>query len=281
MYDVRCAARSVALFPVALLLIALLALACGSPEPTPPAPEPAETPSAPPPSSDPPPRSDTVEHPTQFLACKGNAYALCYYSGPEKPPVGSAEPVPPLPCKLSGNGDFANCTCYALEDGKGSNYVSLPSILNPDVRQQTIDKCGETGESCVNIVNEASCTSPDQPGCATPPVCETLGNVENGTAQTLDPGATLISTFSLDYSDRYPIDSTGCDGQYAGCMTASCGEPYTGVDGVRFTDCTCPTYSGVYQFGQSNPNLSCDLENDHVWSAANVTFPMPIGGIGG
>lgn len=279
MYDVRHPARWVALFPVALSILALLSLACGGTEPTPPAPPEAAQASAAPPddASDPPPRSDTITAPTQFLVCKGNAYALCYYSGPLEPPTGTNELVPPLPCKLDDSGNFANCKCYALEGGKTTNYVSLPSILNPEVRQQTIETCHEDGTGCVNMINESDCTNPDQDGCATPPVCDTLGDVAHGTAQSLDPNATLISTFSMVNSRKYPISSTGCDGTYAGCMTAGCGDPYDGADGQRFVDCSCPTYTGVYQFGQNNPDLSCDLEDGHVWSAANVTFPMPVG----
>ena len=31
---------------------------------------------------DPPPRADQYDELSEFLACSGNAYALCYYSGP-------------------------------------------------------------------------------------------------------------------------------------------------------------------------------------------------------
>lgn len=275
MHDVRRSARLFDLSFLILPILLLFSLACGGSEPTPP---PTLAPVDPSPEPPPeagtatPPWSDTMTDPAQFLACKGNAYALCYYSGPLKAPAGTNQPVPPLPCKLGENGDFANCKCYAFEGGKTTNYVALPSILNPEVRKETLDACGEDGTGCLNMTNEASCTSSDQEGCSTAPVCDYLGNVADGVAQTLDPNATLVSTFSMMHSLRYPIGSTSCDGTYAGCMTAACGEPYTGPDGERFVDCACPTFTGTYQFGQTNPDLDCDLKLEHVWSAANVTF---------
>ena len=44
---------------------------------------------------DPPPRADQYDELSEFLACSGNAYALCYYSGPEEPtPPGRAQRRP-------------------------------------------------------------------------------------------------------------------------------------------------------------------------------------------
>src|SRR5262249_42586503 len=61
---------------------------------------------------------DPVLDRTNFLECTGQ-FALCFHSGPE-----------PLPCKLTKDGRFANCTCDVKE---GTNYVLNTAILNHSV----------------------------------------------------------------------------------------------------------------------------------------------------
>ncbi|MEM7356755.1 MAG: hypothetical protein AAF657_38420, partial [Acidobacteriota bacterium] len=268
MSDARHTARPFALLAVAFSILMLFSWACGAPEqqvepePAPP----AETP----PQDDPPPRSDTITAVSQFLVCQGNPYALCYYSGPEIVPPDTANPVPRLPCKLGDADQIATCTCYAINDGS-TNYVALPSILDPAVRQATEEACGADGNKCLNMANEAICANKEHPDfdpgrCGNiAPVCETLHG-------------SLTSTFSLAHAEDYPISSTDCSTEpyvrYAGCMTAGCGEPFT-QDGVELTECSCPTYVGPFQFGQSNDALQCQLEPGNVWSAANMTVSLP------
>ena len=289
-------AGRLALLPLTLLVLTLLSGACSSPEQVAEAPTPetggtsGEAPEAGGTSDgdsgdDPPPWSDTITHATQFLSCTGNPYALCYYSGPEDAPPNTNTPVPAMPCYLNEDGTVASCKCYAQEDGLTTNYVALPSILNDDIRRETEIACGSRGERCLNIISEnKSCADdPDADHCKTAPVCNYLGNVAAGTGQTFYPEGKLISTFSLVHSLRYPIGSTPCDAgiTYAGCMTADCGEVYA-ENGERFVDCACPTYSdGPFQFGQSNPALSCDPGGGTVWSAANVTIEFPPSSDGG
>ena len=277
----RLTGRLASLMPLALLMLLLLSWACGSPEQVPEAPadEPAAEAPADDSSSDPPARSDTITAISQFLSCKGNPYALCYYSGPEDAPPNTVKPVPALPCTLGPDGHIANCKCYAQQDGLTVNYVALPSILDPDVREENETACGPNGRRCLNMLSEkTTCAdNPDAEHCKPAPVCDDLGNVEAGTGQSFYPEGTLISTFSFVHSQRYPIHSTACDSgiTYAGCMTAGCGEPYT-EHGETFVDCACPTYDkGPFQFGQKNDALSCDLGGDNVWSAANLTVSIP------
>jgi hypothetical protein len=226
---------------------------------------------------DPPPHSDTFTTFTQFLVCSGNPYALCYYSGP-KDEAGTKEPVPSLPCTLRERGDFADCACYAIEDGS-TNYVLVTSILNADVREETVNQCGEDGSGCLNMLNQRCCeqSSKTDGDCQPAPVCDYLGDLATKTGQSLYPKGTLISTFSFAHARDYPFGSTPCDsgGLYAGCMTAPCGEP----DSKGLVDCECPTYDGVYQIGQNSeiPSVTCDLALPNLWSAANnqATKPFP------
>ena len=86
-------------------------------------------------SQDTPPRADQYEHLTDFLACTGNPYALCYYSGPEEPTPPGQSQTPPLPCSIDGP-LRADCTCYAITEGPVTdvlpyNFVLVDSILNP------------------------------------------------------------------------------------------------------------------------------------------------------
>ncbi|WP_417768137.1 hypothetical protein [Stappia sp.] len=227
----------------------------------------------------PPPWADDFASPTAFLACKGNPYALCYYSGPDQPtPRYGNVASPALPCTVSGNdAKAADCACYAITEkaiGPAEyNYVLIHSILNPQVRRETVEQCGELGRNCLNMVNQQKCAVlGNDPSCKPAPVCDYLGSIEKGTTQTLypdQPETKLISTFSFVYSFNHPFASTDCPqstGRYAGCMTAPC---TTNDEGL--TTCKCPIAEGPYQVGQDLSQFSglgCDI-SPNVWSAAN------------
>lgn len=176
---------------------------------------------------------DTVEDSTNFLACTAQ-FAFCADSGAK-----------PLPCKLSDDGRFANCTCLVEH---GANFVVITAILNYGVYLDTIKVCGTNG---------ASCTLPDEA-----PVCRFLKNGE------LIPGAELISTF--DTTTVQSIGNAGkptgpkvtnCDGPFAGCMTAPC--QFTRNDQA---ECSCPVFWGRFQlFGDG---AQCDLGPGLVPSAS-------------
>jgi hypothetical protein len=185
-----------------------------------------------------------------------------------------------LPCTLGEGGLKADCKCYSYQDGKEWNYVSIGSILNEEVREKTMSdsECGPTGASCINLSNQAKCELSGNVGsgnCKFAPVCKRLGTVGGKlSGQTLYPDLPRdysISTFSFKHATSYPIGSTPCEaGLYAGCMTAPC---QVDEDG-EFSNCTCPTYNGVFQIGQTLDSKACDLQKEtngkHVWSAANV-----------
>jgi len=239
-------------------------------------------------SQDAPPRADQYEHLTDFLACTGNPYALCYYSGPEEPTPPGQSQTPPLPCSIDGP-LRADCTCYAIADGPvldvlHYNFVLVDSILNPSAREATIAQCGEDGRGCLNMAYLATgYCDPDDPAiaekaeCQAAPVCSQLGDLESGTGQTLydDPEVELISTFSFAYSQIHDFGSHSCAANnirlYAGCMTAPCGE--AGEDGL--TQCSCPLYDGEYQVGQDHEGLQCNIL-PNVWSAADNAIEMPL-----
>lgn len=229
---------------------------------------------------DEPPRADEYQTRTDFLACRGNGYALCYYSGPSgEQPTKVGTTSPPLPCNPNIS-NTAACTCYALPDGRYQgeqtwNYVEVGSILNETVRELTIARCGETGERCLNLYSlHHDCREPDgviaaRAECEQAPVCGFLGNPAEGVPQTLYPelgDAVLISTFSFAYRDVHELGTTDCtqleSASYAGCMTAPCRADENGL-----TSCECPVYQGPYQVGQSYPELQCTLDA-HIWSAA-------------
>lgn len=238
----------------------------------------------------PPPQSDSWVSGSQFLACKGNAYALCYYSGPEKAtPRVDGEAVPRMPCTLDPDSpDAADCSCYAVSGASAGtsplgvffqyNYVLMTGILNDQVREDTRQECGPLGDDCLNLHNLEICASKGYEGglCQEATVCSMLGNPLEKVRQTLypdRPDVDLISTFSFDHISEHSFGSTSCDsGLYAGCMTAPC----TGLEG-GLTTCECPTYTGKFQIGQqpdrlSDLGLGCDI-SPRVWSAANHIKP--------
>ena len=169
-----------------------------------------------------------------MLACTGQ-FALCFNSGPK-----------PLPCKMTGDGRFANCTCPVRND---TNYVLITAILNYDVYQKTIKICGTDG---------ADCPDPDDA-----PVCKFLNKGK------LIPGAQVISTFDLTAKDVIVNAVAGgsskyknCDGPFAGCMTAPCTFNKKGDT----AECSCPVFWGRFQvYGD---NAQCDLGGDLVPSAS-------------
>ena len=267
MFDSRRTARPTVPLPVVLSILVLVALPSAAQYPL---------------TYNPPPRADYITDLSQFLVCKGNPYALCYYSGPAQAPNGN---VPALPC-VKGDG-FATCTCYAVEDAPSINYVALWSILNPGVLRETVVACGVDGEHCLNMSNETGdCeTNPKaNPDCQTAPVCKYLGTIasEDGTptsTQILYDEGALISTFATMSATLYGVGTTSCDsGLYAGCMTAPCGPSYPlTLDGTEYTltDCECPTYRGDYQFGMPKSKIAdCPLPEPNIWSAANLS-PCP------
>jgi hypothetical protein len=181
---------------------------------------------------------DTVLEPSNFLPCEGQ-FALCFHSGPE-----------PLPCKLTPDGRFANCTCEVMDD---ENYVLETSILNYPVYRATIAACqDEDGNDLVD------CQVPN-----TAPVCDFLTNGK------LIPWAQVISTYdpvstkSIKDEIAYPSDLLkNCDGPFAGCMTAPC---KLNKDGTT-AQCSCPVFWGHFQL--VGKDAECELPGDLVPSAS-------------
>ena len=199
-----------------------------------------------------PPWADILLKTENFVACKGAAIALCYYSGPG----------PTTPCTADGLG-IANCTCYEIPRHE-PYLVDINAILNRDVYLKTVARCGKDGSLCRPT------------GSFDAPVCEAINN------NTLIPGADLISTFSLYLEKQIHIDPTTCatPSAYAGCMTAPCKrtgkvDPKTGLPLVQ---CGCPTFEGPYQVGTSIKQGQCVLGGNYVWSAAYMPSPTPTPG---
>jgi hypothetical protein len=203
-------------------------------------------------TTDQPPKpayADVLIAPTGFLPCQGGPFALCYYSGPNGSPASED-----LSCTVTPDGRFANCRCYEIP--YGTYFVNNTSILNYAVYLETLEACGEDGSGC---------SSPNSA-----PVCKYVN--EN----KLIPGADVISTFSFDCVPTDGLGSTSCtasDPPYAGCMTAPCQR----TDEAGIVECSCPLFNGDYQVGLSN--VSCDLGDDLVWSAAyainSPPYPTP------
>lgn len=234
---------------------------------------------------------------TNMLLCEGDTYALCFFSGPPTATGKKNSKNNALPCVQNTDGT-ASCTCQAYT--KSPNFVDINGILNRGAYFETVQKCGQDGSLCKNIVNCGP--RGDKNGCREnknlpwAPVCKYVakqGRV-GSEADWLWPKADLISTFSFAMSPFEPIKkdapyvlgSTACSGSnaglYAGCMTAPCtyGPSHTSPtqDGELVT-CRCPTYSGTYQIGQSSnvvgqPDQACHIPpgngNSYVWSASNT-----------
>ncbi|HEX9665874.1 MAG TPA: hypothetical protein VGA95_04865 [Thermodesulfobacteriota bacterium] len=189
--------------------------------------------------------ADIILVPSNFLPCEGGPFALCYYSGPE-----------PETCVPTEDGKFAICKCFEFAYGK--YFVLINAILNTEIYQETVAKCGVEGSMCQET-NQA-------------PVCESINSGE------FIPDADSISTFSFECIPEEGIGQTNCtQALYAGCMTAPCIK--TDEEGI--VDCLCPTFDGPYQIGLNNQ--TCDIGPEFVWSAAfnpnagGKTFPTPPG----
>jgi len=183
---------------------------------------------------------DTVLAHSNFLPCTGQ-FALCFHSGAE-----------PLPCRLTADGRFANCTCTVLD---GTNFVLITAILNHPVYLDTINQCGADGAGCQNL--DAA------------PVCEFLRNGR------LIPGAQVISTYDPDVTQRIrdeittpsnlltncPSDPSVPSLPFAGCMTAPCKLTKEGT-----AECLCPVFWGRFQL--VGENAQCALGGGLVPSAS-------------
>jgi len=185
---------------------------------------------------------DTVLERSQFLPCTGK-FALCFHSGPE-----------PLPCKVTDDGRFADCTCVVKT---GLNFVLMTAILNYQVYLNTVAECGLDGSKCADTVDKA-------------PVCRAIKQGK------LIPGAEVISTYSPSIkSDIIKVHEDAADKpklticpehqnvpvRYAGCMTASCKTTSPGR-----AECSCPVFWGIFQLVQ--PDAACHLGDSLVWSAS-------------
>ncbi len=219
---------------------------------------------------------------TNMLYCDGNTYALCFFSGPPAA-TGTSSSNNPLPCVLNEKGDTASCTCQAYTSGP--NFVDINAILNRGAYFETVNRCGQDGSGCQNIVNCGP--NGDLPGCKgipQAPVCKHVKAQSPSHPQvSLMPKADLISTFSFAMSGKdgsYDLGSIPCTGKYAGCMTAPCsygpGHTSPTKDG-ELVQCQCPVYSGDFQVGQKGQSCSITGSNGatYVWSASNTVNEAP------
>ena len=227
--------------------------------------------------------ANIVNGSSNFIKCtppsgRKFSYALCYYSGPNAPTGNNAE-NPSLPCTMSKDGRYANCTCYAITNelaaGKVPYLVDINAISSIDIYKKTIEACGQDGEKCASGGIDAA-------------VCDAIN------ANLLVPGADMISVFSTLYSQDYAVQGqdpmTSCTGDdagvYAGCMTAPCES--TGKkdkNGNALVTCKCPIYNGPYQVGQANQNCDANQATSgssskkgktNVWSAAYNPGNQPL-----
>jgi hypothetical protein len=186
---------------------------------------------------------DTVLESSELVPCDGK-YALCFKSGPE-----------PLPCKVTEDGRFANCTC-TLQSAR--NFVLITGILNHQVYLDAVATCRIDGSNCVGVPNKA-------------PVYSAINQGK------LIPGADVISTYSpsvksdlvMLHDNASKPKRTICPEhqeipitvRYAGCMTASCK-----ITSPTTAECSCPIFWGIFQL--VGADLACHLGDDLVWSAS-------------
>jgi hypothetical protein len=174
---------------------------------------------------------DTLEKLENMVPCTGQ-FALCFTSGTEA-----------LPCEITKDGRFANCTCTAQT---GLNFVLISAILNYEVWLDTVNTCKDG----------SLCTVPD-----TAPVCAAIksGKFING--------ADLISTFdtqaqaSLAQAIDVEPPLVCPKAPYAACMTAPCKQK-KGQNPV----CSCPVFDGVFQL--PTPGATCDAGEGLIPSAS-------------
>lgn len=247
-----------------------------------------------------PAAADIVTGTNNFLTCETGDYALCFFSGPPYPTGNSPEDNLSLPCTLSDTGGEAECLCQVFSGASDAPYyVDINAILNLGVYNQVVQTCGEEGDGCYNLAN--GCTSGSEAagcdGLKVAPVCQYIaGQDPTDQAASLYPDADVISAFSFalggfDPRGPYTVGSTDCSttppGLYAGCMTAPCENLETSGSGPRLATCSCPTWVGPYQVGQSQDHLAdaaaaagqpgadvCHPGQQegafYVWSAANT-----------
>lgn len=170
-------------------------------------------------TTDGPAYANIVNASSNFIKCtppsgRKFAYALCYYSGPNEP-TGTNSKSPPLPCTMSQDGRYANCTCYAITNqlaaGKARYLVDINANSNLDIYKKTIETCGRDDSKCASGATDVA-------------VCDAINT------NLLVPGADMISVFSTLYGQNYAVQGedpmTNCAGKdagvYAGCMTAPC-----------------------------------------------------------
>ncbi len=214
-----------------------------------------------------------------MLYCDGNTYALCFFSGPLTA-TGTSSSNNPLPCVPNEKGDTASCTCQAYTSGP--NFVDINGILNRGAYFETVNKCGQDGSGCQNIVNcGPRGNKPECQGIPQAPVCKHVkAQSPSHPEVSLMPKADLISTFSFAMSGKdgpYELGSIPCTGsnagKYAGCMTAPCsygpGHTSPTQDG-ELVQCQCPIYSGDYQIGQKGQSCPAQGTTSYVWSASNT-----------
>jgi hypothetical protein len=230
--------------------------------------------------------ADVIAKPENFLACRlarTGPIALCYYSGVPGAPLMTPS------CILSPDKNSAQCDCYKISEdnpkGATYSYVSITSILNKKIYEETVSKCGVDGSKCLNAVNMLK-QDPDKPEA---PVCAALRE------KTLFPDADLISDFSPIFNSPTcqtnaslscykgtndpPVmcPTVGDKNLYAGCMTAPCKntrkiDPSTGLPLVS---CTCPIYNGPNQVGNPQINSYSCTPTPYVWSSSYMPPAMP------
>lgn len=196
-----------------------------------------------------PPWADISLKQANFLACKGAEIALCYYSGASKE----------TPC-VPGKDNLAQCTCYVIpaKNTKGQDntyYVDINAILNLDVYNETVKRCGSDGSGCKPTGQHIA------------PVCDAIKEGK------LIPGAQMVSTFSKVLAKELSIKPISCpQANYAGCMTAPCTKSgkKDAANNLELAECACPIWDGPYQFatGKNNTSAQCDVGSAAIWSAA-------------
>jgi hypothetical protein len=220
-----------------------------------------------------PARADVVIRPANMLSCQGDAYALCFFSGPPAGLFGGQ----PLPCVLGPGGLTADCTCQYYRSG--TNYVDINGILNQGAYYQAVQQCGADGCECANAMagKAGKCASSTKQAT----VCTYVGNQPKGDpASSFYPKSEvqIISTFSLAMTPPYQLAKKPptCHGKYAGCMTAACrftdGKPPSSHKDGDPIHCDCPVYDGDYQVGADGQACTIPSSNgkSYVWSASNT-----------
>lgn len=225
--------------------------------------------------------ADVVTGPSNFLACEGNPFAMCFYSGSAvDPPVANGSSLDCIVTPAQAPASNYTCRCAIFEEGH--NYVSINSILNTEAYIETVRACLPDGSGCRNLANWdpiRGCKDPDDGACERiAPVCSYLWDStqhRQALYPQYDAPGGLISTFSFDRVADFHVVKDGKDctseadeGYYGGCMTAYC-TPKVDASGNTYASCECPTFYGPFQLGRANVGCS-----DAPWSAS-YTVPSP------